>query len=173
MAELKLQMGVIMNWLNANQGFVMALLTLVYVVATVFMAGLMVRSNRLTRRQLDEQRSRPAVIFNILSRGSSFYAVLKNHGPTPAYAVSVSCAPPLVSHLGGKDMETALTAHPVSFLPPQQELADFIDFSPEFCRRYPEPIFTGKVQYKDSSDNLYTQDFRIDLTVLENLKYLC
>jgi len=164
-------MADIINWLNANQGFVMGLLTLVYVVTTVVMAGLMMHSNRLTR-QLDEQRSRPAVIFNILSRQHCVHAVLKNNGLTSAYDVEVSCNPPLAHPIGGKDMETAITTHPVSFLAPQQEIADFIDVGHQFYNRYPKPVFTGTVRYKDRVGNWYAEDFEIDLTVLKNRTYL-
>ncbi len=161
----------IINWLNVNQGFVLGILTLVYVVTTLVMAGLMMHSNRLTR-QLEEQRSRPAVIFNVISIDYWVHAIMKNTGLTPAYDVKVSCTPSITSDVGGKDTETALTAHCVSFLAPQQEITDFIDGGPQFFKRYPDPVFTGTVKYKDRSGTPYKEDFRIDLSVLKSRSYL-
>jgi hypothetical protein len=42
----------VVAWLNSNQGFVIAILTLVYVVATLFIAIVMLRSNSISSRSL-------------------------------------------------------------------------------------------------------------------------
>jgi hypothetical protein len=81
MAEMRL-----MNWLNQNQGFVMAMLTFVYVIATIVIAVLSVKSNRLAQQnvetivELEKNRLRPYVIFNLSSsiRKRSMYASIKN-----------------------------------------------------------------------------------------------
>jgi uncharacterized membrane protein len=55
----------LINWLNQNQGFVMALLTLIYVLATMVIAWLTLRVTNLSQKnldmavQLEKSRTRP------------------------------------------------------------------------------------------------------------------
>jgi len=46
-------MNEIIQWCNANSGFAMMALTLIYAVAAVIMPGLMVHANRLSSRSID------------------------------------------------------------------------------------------------------------------------
>ncbi|MFZ1936959.1 MAG: hypothetical protein WCB27_12380 [Thermoguttaceae bacterium] len=157
-----------MNWLNANQGAALVILTLGYVLATVVMVSVMIHSNRLTR-QLDEQRSRPAATFCILRDAQWIYAVLANTGVTPAYDVRVTCDPALTRC--GNGTESAITAHPTSFLPAKEKITDFIDAGHTFFERFTNPVFNCAVCYTDKAGKRYEENFRLDLTVLSDCNY--
>src|SRR5215213_6339927 len=96
----------LVGWVNQNQGVVIVLLTLVYVVTTIVIAGLSVKATRLAQKNietmvaLERNRLRPYVLFYLSSsiRKRSTYASIKNHGLTAAYNVKVSIDPPLMHH---------------------------------------------------------------------------
>lgn len=84
------------NWLNANQGFVMCLLTLVYVIAT----GIIVLYNRRTIEEMRvsrEAESRPYVFVYLDKdpRELCFYLRVRNYGKSGAKIQSVSITPNL------------------------------------------------------------------------------
>jgi hypothetical protein len=91
-----MDVGRMVDWLNQNQGFAIALLTLVYVVTTVIIAIIMARSNYLASKNIrlsiefEKSRSRPNVIFDIVIENRTVHAVLKNIGQSPAKHISVS-----------------------------------------------------------------------------------
>ncbi len=87
------------SWLNDNQGAVMAILTLVYVVATIVLAGLQRRT--LTEIRIDrELREKPDVqlTVRITPEGLIMFA-LKNYGGSPAKDISVDFSRSFVSAL--------------------------------------------------------------------------
>lgn len=162
-------MANLINWCNVNQGFVFAVLTLAYVIATFVMVRKMHRSNRLLL-DLEKERSRPAVVFNILWDNYTIYASMKNIGLTPAYDIAVTCSPTLRSLTDGRESaEIALTTRPVTFLAPQQAITDIVDYDQRFEENYPNPIFAGYVYYKDMGGREYRETFRIDLTVMREV----
>jgi hypothetical protein len=91
------------NWLNQNQGFVIAVLTFVYVITTVVIAALSIKATSLSKKHLEtmvdleRNRLRPYVLFNISSsiEKRCTYASVKNHGLTAAYKIKVRIDPPL------------------------------------------------------------------------------
>lgn len=174
----------LINWLNQNQGVVMAVLTFVYVVltfvyviATIMIVRLSVKNTRLAQKnietivELERNRLRPYVLFNLSSsmKKRYTYASIKNHGLTAAYNIKVSINPPLSHHWDG---QSPLTHRDILFLPPQEKVIDLIDSSPAFHQQYPEPVFEGVVQYEDSNGNHYKESFRIDLTFLKKRVYV-
>jgi hypothetical protein len=73
------------TWLNVNQGFVMCLLTFVYVLATIAIVVM----NNMTIKEMKEARaaeSRPYVFVSLHKdpRDVCFYLRVKNHGKTGA-----------------------------------------------------------------------------------------
>lgn len=115
------------NWLNQNQGVVMAMLTFVYVAATIVIAGLSVKGARLAQKNietmidLERNRLRPYVLFNLSSSIAKrcTYESVKNHGLTAAYNVKVSIEPPLMHHHDG---QSPLTHRDILFLPPSEQV---------------------------------------------------
>ena len=148
----------IVEWLNRNQGFAMVILTFVYVLTTV---GILWRSVQLERNRL-----RPHVFFHLGARTDkrTTYASVKN---TAAYEIQVTIEPKLARIVASEEMQSSLTAHQISYLPPGEEVIDVIDASPAFHQRYPQPVFEGVVRYKHSDSHKYSERFRIDLTYLK------
>ena len=156
-------------WLNANQGLVMAILTLVYVVATVLIAIIMLRANSISSRslaqavELERLRSRPYLLFDFESRHRAIHAVLKNLGKTAAYNVKILVTPELKSVIQGQDWASSLTTNEISFVAPNREIADFIQSGPQFSKSYPDLRFEGELLYRDSEGNSFKEPFKIDL----------
>jgi len=158
----------------------MAVLTLVYVVTTIIIALLTLKAPRLSRKNLDmaleleKNRLRPYVLFNISSSIAqrNTFASIKNLGLTAAYNIKVSIKPKLGHLYDGEERESSLTSRNILFLPPGEEVTDVIDSSPEFHQNYPEPMFEGIVEYEDSNANKFKEPFRIDLTFLKKRIYV-
>ncbi len=84
------------SWLNINQGFVMSLLTMVYVIATI----IIVIYNRKVideMKQTREDESRPYVFANLHKdpRDSMFSLVIKNYGKSGARIKRIHFEPKL------------------------------------------------------------------------------
>ena len=84
------------DWLNANQGFAMSVLTLVYVAATI----IIVIYNRKTIKEMKdarEEESRPYVFVYLDKdpRDLCFYLRIRNYGKSGARLNSVSITPSL------------------------------------------------------------------------------
>lgn len=87
---------IVINWLNTNQGFVMSILTLIYVIATI----VIVYYNHKSIKELKETReaeSRPYIFVYLDKdpRDSWFYLRVKNYGKSGAKIGYVSISPKL------------------------------------------------------------------------------
>jgi len=81
-------------WLNQNQGFVMSMLTLVYVAATVVIV--VMNSNSIKEmRKTREAEGRPYVLINLSKdpRDMCFYLRIKNYGKSGAMIQSMNISP--------------------------------------------------------------------------------
>jgi|LSQX01.1.fsa_nt_gb hypothetical protein len=87
------------GWLNDNQGAVMAILTLVYVVATIILVCLQRRT--LTEIRIDrELREKPDVQLTVrITPAGLIMFALKNYGGSPAKDISVDFSESFVSAL--------------------------------------------------------------------------
>lgn len=174
------QCSEIVKCLNDNQGTVMAVLTLVYVLTTIVIAALSLKATRLSQRNIDtlvlleKNRLRPYVIFNISSSTTTrtTHALLTNVGLTSAHDIKVSTEPLLNGVINEEERESALTTQKISLLPPGEHLVDVLGPSPSFHQRYPEPLFKGSVEYKDAEGIGYKENFQIDLTFLKKRLYV-
>lgn len=89
-------MNELINWLNVNQGFVMSLLTCVYVLATI----IIVIYTRKSIKQIEisrEEESRPYIFINLHKdpRDNWFSLRIKNYGRTGGRIISISILPNL------------------------------------------------------------------------------
>ena len=162
------------KWLNENQGFVTALLTLVYVVATIFMAAMMVWANRISRRNietaihLERQRIRPVVIFDIVPRRDCAYVILNNMGATPALDVEVKVTPTPKATVGAEDpmnkkqFDIGFLTSKTLFLAPNHELSAYLAPFWQFVRESSPCKFAGTVRYKDSEGEIYEEAFALN-----------
>jgi hypothetical protein len=160
----------VVDSLNRNQGAVMAVLTFVYVLATIVIVFFTRKSvtNAIT---LEKNRLRPYVIFNISSSTTSHmtFASVRNGGLTAAYNIKVTVHPELERIEGER---SSLTENSILFLPPSEEVTDIIDFSPSFHQKYANPLFEGVVDYENYSGDKFREPFRIDLTFLKKRVFI-
>lgn len=89
-------MAEIIKWLNDNQGFVMSILTCVYVIATI----IIVIYNRKSIKEMEKGRdeeSRPYIFINLHKdpRDNWFYLRIKNYGKTGGKINSINVTPNL------------------------------------------------------------------------------
>ncbi len=92
------------NWLNSNQGFVMSILTLVYVVATIVIV-IYNRKSILELQKTREEESRPYIFAHLHRdpRDMCFYLRVKNYGKTGGMIDKISISPGLKFY-GEKDV---------------------------------------------------------------------
>jgi hypothetical protein len=167
------------QWSNANQGFLLALLTLVYVLATLWLAWLARRQLKLAT-DLEKNRLRPFVIFDLVVERTFVFAHLRNTGPTPAWDVRISVSPKIQALLGGeKTFPAEECARPISFiergiamLAPGREIKAFIGAWARVRGAHPTLRFEGQVAYADFSGQVYSEPFVADLSAHEGLLHL-
>jgi len=166
------------EWININQGFTLAILTSIYVIATLVIVIIMLISNKLTRKsiqtslELEKNRLRPYVIFNIVLKKRIVNAEISNIGLTSAKNITLNCLPKLIIRNYKNERETALTRHKIKFLPPNQIISDFIDISAGFFKHYTDPHFKGDISYEDEYGKSYNETFEIDLNCQGDTTYI-
>ena len=153
------------DWFNHTNGFVLSILTAVYVVASLAVLCFMARSNRLAERaiehsqRLHHQQTRPYVVFDLVPRDRSIYAELQNYGVMPAFDVAVTLDQELKS-IGNR--QSTLLRNPVGMLAPNRVITDFIDVGHQFHESN-VLVFTGTVTYRDGNGAKYSEQFSLDL----------
>lgn len=170
------------DWLNQNSGALTALLTLVYVVATLIILGVMVWGNILTRRgiqttvDLERERSRPNVHVDIFPIKFSPHLIVKNVGATPAYDVKFEFDPVPMSISGvctdkpdpaNKWESIPFLSTGIKSLAAGREVKAFLAPFPELKAKHESLVFTGAVRYRDHGGKKYEDPINIDLGFLE------
>ena len=154
---------------NDNQGFIMVLLTLVYVVATIIIVCQMSKSNRISR-QLEKNRCRPYVIFDIFVKKELFiHASIKNIGFTPACNVKVNITPALTKEIEGKVVKSILADHVFKLLAPGREIDDYIASTGDKEKTL---SYQGTIEYEDSESEKYSEPFEIDISYYKERRHI-
>ena len=175
----------------------MGLLTLVYVGATIILAFLAMRTKQISEEakevskeakdisnkaletsekhlkliaDLESQRVRPYVLFNLYNDLGTTYATVKNYGLTSANDIKISAEPELLRVVIDEN-ESILTSQTIYFLPPNFEIKDTLGLSADFYQKHKPAQFKGKVSYKDSFFNEYENEFYIDLEILKRRSF--
>jgi hypothetical protein len=178
------QLNQMIKWLNENQGAAsamlasaMAILTAIYVWATIYLVGL---TNKQLKNAIaiEAQRIRPHIVFEILSGGGVVTASIRNLGKTSARNLKVKITPELKCLLGGKNCVPAeeteepmpLTARAIASLAPGRELTGFVAFWGRFCDYYPTLKFECDVSYEGPDGMRYEETVELDLAVYSNRK---
>lgn len=172
-------MAEFLKWLNANNGAVMALLTTVYVIATVLIFVAMARANAIAHRgmqqlrELEAQKLRRYLLFKFAyekakaSDGFLVYAYLKNAGKTQAIKARIKIDPLPYSTpiMDGKPVNKipGLLTKEIGFIAPGEVFTDCIGFTGEFFERFNPAIFRGAVSYSDLNGKNYSEPFVLDL----------
>ena len=174
----------LVNWLNSNAGFVMATLTCVYVIATIWISVESRRTNRLNLKAIDQSavferaRNRPYVTFAIDTEVETFsehdfaptyYISVKNIGATSAYSLSISTTPELKARLSAMDDDKyfvpTLTSKAISVLHPGREEKEFLAPTRFMFEDHKdsELLFHVAMTYSDLMGEIYEEDFEINL----------
>jgi len=164
------------EFLNYNQGFVMALLTAVYVIATIILVWVAQRQAKLTQQSIDfaakaeKAKYRPYLVFDIVYEKIVAYARLLNSGASPALDVKITIS----QRLKWKDNDDGIgfIEKGVSFLAPNRELSQPFGWTGEFFEQYPDLKFSGTISYKDAEGHAYSEAFSLDLSYLKGMTYI-
>ena len=154
----------IVNWCNVNQGFVMALLTLIYVVATMVLVYITHRSAR--------NQTRPVVAFDLILEKALVYLQVRNVGLTMARRIRFDVSPSLKTCLGGNRMSPSektqkpirLLSDGIPMIAPAGEIRTFLGMFETFKEFYPDLRFWGNVKYVDSANREYKDPIEVDLS---------
>jgi hypothetical protein len=163
-------MDQVIQWCNSNSGFLNAVLTATYVLATLVIVAVSVHGNRLQRQALEQtlvlenERLRPNVIFDLEFRDGNVFAVLRNIGLTAAVDVKIHLTPDLKRTIRGQESKCVLTDKVITFLAPSREITDFLASGAEFFQKYPTPVFKVEVSYNGGIDKSFNEPTQIDLS---------
>ncbi|CAM3130117.1 hypothetical protein [Rariglobus hedericola] len=159
------------EWLNDNAGAVMALLTLVYVAATI---ALVVLANRQIASALTMERSRlrANLTWTVTIEQFSLFIKLANTGQTPATNIKISLDQNLKSVFGGKGEFPATKREvPIHFiekgiqsLPASGSVDALVGFWERVEEAYPELIWTGSMSFTDVWGKQHTNPIILDAT---------
>lgn len=161
-------------WANENNGFLTLLLTCVSAVSTATAVVVSLCANKISAKnlkqamQIEKDRNRPYVIFDIQHNKSLLHAKLKNIGQTAAINVSLKIEPELATSWVPS---LSLPKNKISFLAPDRTLLELIGTGPGFFEKYKDPKFSGELNYSDSSGETYTEKFFLDLTYMKEFSF--
>lgn len=178
---------IVIDWANANSGFLLVVLTAVYVFATVAILIVMAKANHLSATNIQQtadmerSRLRPYVSMRlkIVKSGSSNdsqslpygYLLLRNSGITQAYNISIDIEPQIYSEpiVGGKKTKKPpyFIENEVFNLAPGEEISDDLGFLPSIYDHFPNPRFRGSIYYRDASHAEYRDEFVIDFASMK------
>ena len=178
-------MANIIDACNDKAGFIMSLLTAVYVIATGFIAWLTHRSNALTAKgmavavKLEQERSKPIIVVDFAPDIPFFCLRVRNTGQTMAYNIRFSISPEPKICLGGKNSVPAVKSESeinfvhngISSLAPGAEMTSNLGTLDRIEESHGVLNFSGKVHYSDASKISYESPVDIDLRVYRDLLY--
>ena len=154
----------VVEWLNANQGFCMVLLTLALSICSYL-------SYRISLKTMREQ-NRPHVVVApcFLDREIYFGVSLRNCGFSTAYDVRFEWekAPAFPwADAGGHDKAKFLI-EPIASIRAGVGFKGFLGPIGEVKKQNTELVFRGKVAYKDSTGKRYREAVVVDFRMFEN-----
>ena len=173
------QLNQIIQWSNANQGFLSGCLTLVYVLATIWLVWLAHRQISLANT-LERSRTRPFVLFDLVLDRHFVFATVKNSGQTPALDVRITTTPNVQCLLGGENThpaqerstEIAFIARGIAMLAPQRSITALMGHWARVKAAHPQLRFEGTVSYRSADGTAYSEPFVADLSAQDGLLYL-
>ncbi|QHI68587.1 hypothetical protein [Tichowtungia aerotolerans] len=167
------------EWCNANQGFVMTVLTLVYVIATIAIVLLARHSNKIAQANLqtlvdlEREKSRPLIDVDLVPDSIFLSLHVSNRGLTPAYDVQFSITPTLTYLEGhGKNVPLAILDNGLTSLAPGSTTKTLIGSFKELKDANPTLQYTGEVVFKDANGRSYKSPVNIDLRWREKNYYI-
>ena len=170
----------IIAWANINTGFLMGVLTTVYVIATIWIVYESRRNNRLTAL-FEKDRSRPHIIFWIESEmrthGEYYSSIeyvgkVRNEGASTAHDVKISTTPKLSARQGidkedkGAYYTPSFLENPTSVIVPKQMLVEAIGPTKFLLEDNNDSDlkFDVLIEYSDINEDKYSTEYKIDLS---------
>jgi len=153
-------------------------LTFLLVVLTAVYAYLTYRIMSANRAAVDTMRAqivasvRPYVYFDLVTTGPLIEGVLTNTGVSAAYDVTVSLRPAVQVHIRGAAQQSSLIGKPITLLPPQKEMREFLGSFAELESGNASLRYTGEVSYCDSGRRMFSEAFTIDLSSRKGMPYI-
>jgi hypothetical protein len=178
---------ILVEWSNANTGFLMALLTAVYVIATILIVYESRRNNRLML-MIEKDRTRPHVVFWVESEmrthGKYFNAIdyigkIRNEGASTAHDIRITTIPKLRARQGiDKEGENAyytptFLEEITSILVPNQTIIENIGPTKFLLEDNDDESLKFKIQieFSDVGGEKYSTEYDIDLSKNRNCFY--
>jgi hypothetical protein len=173
-------MCVVIDFCNSNQGFVMAVLTAVYVIATFVLAYLGIKSNRIARdsiknlQEMEKERFRPYVYCEFFFVDIFLNFAVINCGMTQARNIKLKFDSPLCrlkSHSPEavyQKEEIAFLNRTIGSLSPGQKLDTLIGYFGDFRKEYPSCKITCTVSYESFLGTTYEETMILDVTYAES-----
>jgi hypothetical protein len=165
----------VVDWLNTNEGFVLSLLTLAYVVATFMLVFITLRALGEDRRR-QRQAIAPLVVADLEFDGERHTAhfVLRNAGLTTALDVALTVSPPLVNPVHPQlnlDASNALIRKGVPAMAPGKELRLLVGTFGNWGKDLSDKRHTVAVTWTDrrQPETRQSAEYAIDFEVLGSL----
>lgn len=167
----------IIKWCNLNNGFIMAVLTGVYVIATIVIAWIGARSNAISQKsittlnEIEQERSRPLVEVRLENEVPWLTLKVANLGQTPAYDVRITTTPSLTLVLVKENSthnKIGIIEHGIGTLGAgvcEESLVGSIDKVKKMC---PDLKFTGTASYRSAAGKTYESPINLDVRYMEN-----
>ena len=153
----------IVRFCDSHSGFLLALLTALYVSATMILVWLSHRQFRFAV-ETERQRNQPSVALDVVNEFFSVGVSLKNFGRTEARNIRITITPKLFYLHPTSEMPVPFIDNGVPVLAPGRELKGAIGGWTRFHQRYPDLKFTGELSYEDVGGRRYRIPVGIDLT---------
>lgn len=165
----------VIQWLNANNGFVMSILSLVTVIATFFI----MRANRssvIEMRKTREEESRPFVVIYMGRDDRNrriIRLVIENVGKTVARDVKITCTPP-INHPSSMPLSNSyIFTQSIPTLAPKFKITTIVDSVQNLKQsNNTYPIYEIKVSYSNGGHKEYNDHFIIDLNIESDIIWL-
>lgn len=172
----------VLSWCNQNQGFVMVLLTGIYVVATIGLAFIGARANAISQKnmavlaEIEQERSRPLVDVRLENEAPWLALKVTNHGQTPAYNVQIETVPRIQLLLGGDntvpkektERQIGIIEHGIGTLGAGVCEEALVGSYARLRETNPAMRFTGKLTYRSVSGKVYESPINLDVRYMEN-----
>jgi hypothetical protein len=169
------------EWCNSNQGFVMAVLTAVYVIATIHLVRGANRANSIAEQnvrdltKLEQERLRPLVEIRIESDVPFLVLRVTNQGQTPAYEIRVETSPLIKAVMGGDgsypsaktEKSIGIIEHGMGSLGAGCSESAILGTLSRVEEVYPEMRFVGKVRFRSFTGQEYSSPVDIDLRYMK------
>lgn len=160
------------DFCDHHSGFLLALLTAIYVIATLLLVVQSYQQTRLAVR-LERERTRPYLTFDIVAHGPAFEGILTNDGLTAAVDVRLKLQPDIRVELGGRERGLNMATRTITLLPPRKSIDEYLGNFEELKLQNDSMRFLAQLSYKDSTrQRSYGDDFEIDLSFGEEHAFI-